>query len=64
VTGERPQDLSLTVAAPPEPSLLRAAIEARLRGRPWPGPEGAVGDAVAAAIERAQAEREGERWPT
>jgi hypothetical protein len=64
VTGERALELSVTVAAPPEPSLLRAAIEARLRGRPWLGPEAAVANAVATAVERTRGEREGERWPT
>jgi hypothetical protein len=60
----REPDVSVTVAAPPEPSLLRAAIEARLRGRPWPGPEGQVAEAVAAAVERARAQQEGPQWPT
>ncbi|MFG2053033.1 hypothetical protein ACGFI9_03295 [Micromonospora sp. NPDC048930] len=41
-------DIQMTVDAPPEPGLLRAAIEAALAGRPWPdGPEAAVARAVA-----------------
>lgn len=33
----------------PRPHLLRAAIEARLAGRPWTGPEAKVADAVVKA---------------
>lgn len=36
----------------PDPALLRAAIEARLAGRRWAGPERAVAEAVARALER------------
>ncbi|MGW5671969.1 hypothetical protein [Micromonospora sp. NPDC003776] len=41
-------DIHVTVDAPPEPGLLRAAIEAALAVRAWPdGPEAAVARAVA-----------------
>lgn len=41
-------DIQVQVDAPPEPGLLRAAIEAALAGRAWPdGPEAAVARAVA-----------------
>ncbi|MEU8262936.1 hypothetical protein AB0C02_20190 [Micromonospora sp. NPDC048999] len=40
-------DIQVNVDAPPEPGLLRAAIEATLVGRAWPdGPEAAVARAV------------------
>jgi len=46
--------LRVTVGGRPEPGLLRAAITARLEGRPWPaGPEGEVADAVAKAVAEA-----------
>jgi hypothetical protein len=45
-----PRDLEVRVPAAPDPALLRAAITAKLSGRPWPpGPEAAVADAVARA---------------
>jgi hypothetical protein len=52
-----PLRLTVTVPARPEPTLLQSAIAARLAGRPWPGPEGAVGDAVADAVKAAHEER-------
>ncbi len=43
--------LRVEVGSRPVPALLRPAIEARLAGRPAPaGPEGAVAEAVAAAV--------------
>jgi hypothetical protein len=43
--------LVVQVDAAPRPHLLRAAVEAGLRGAPWPpGPERAVADAVAGAV--------------
>jgi len=42
--------LRVHVGAAPLPALLRPAIERRLSGRPAPGPEGAVAEAVAAAV--------------
>jgi hypothetical protein len=38
----------------PEPTLIRAAIVASLEGRPWAGPERAIGEAVAEAAGRAR----------
>jgi hypothetical protein len=47
-----PGPLRVEVEAAPSPGLLRAAIEARLAGRPWAsGPEAAVADEVARAVE-------------
>jgi hypothetical protein len=44
-------NLVVRVDAAPRPHLLRAAVEAGLRGAPWPpGPERAVADAVADAV--------------
>jgi hypothetical protein len=62
VSRERPLELQVKVAGPPEPSLLRVAIEARLKGRPWHGPETPVADAVAAAVEQAREPREPVTW--
>lgn len=60
MNGDR---LRIEVGSSPDPFLLRAAIEARLAGRPWAGPEGAVGDQVKAAVEAATATPEGaEQW--
>jgi hypothetical protein len=43
--------LDVHVAAVPRPGLIRARIEAALAGRPaGPGPEQAIGHAVAAAV--------------
>lgn len=42
--------LRVSVDRAPEPSLLRAAIAARLGGRPVTGPEGTVASAVASAV--------------
>jgi hypothetical protein len=55
--------LHVEVAAPPEPGLLRPAIEAALTGRPFPGgPEAQVASAVAAYVEgRAAGSTEGSR---
>ena len=51
----RPGSLRVEVAAPPNPFLLRGAIEGHLAGRPVrPGPELAVAEAVRAEIERAR----------
>lgn len=48
--------LRVEVDAAPEPGLVRPAIEARLRGAPWPaGPEAVVAQAVADAVARAVA---------
>jgi hypothetical protein len=44
--------LRVEVPQAPRPHLLRAAIEARLAGRPWTGPEARVADAVAKAAQR------------
>jgi hypothetical protein len=39
--------VEVRVTAPPDPHLLRAAIAARMAGRPWPaGPEAQVAEAV------------------
>lgn len=44
--------VEVRVAAAPDPFTLRAAIAARLAGRPWlPGAEATVADAVARAVE-------------
>jgi len=48
--GANGKHLRLEVAGTPDPFLLRAAIAARVEGRPWPvGPERTIADAVAAA---------------
>jgi hypothetical protein len=44
--------LRVEVPQPPRPHLLRAAIEARLAGRPWTGPEAKVAEAVAQATKK------------
>jgi hypothetical protein len=44
--------IRVEVPQAPRPHLLRAAIEARLAGRPWTGPEAKVADAVARATEK------------
>lgn len=41
--------IRVQVPQAPRPHLLRAAIEARLAGRPWTGPEAKVAEAVAQA---------------
>jgi hypothetical protein len=47
----RPARLRVEVGSRPVPALLRPAIAARLAGLPAPpGPEGAVAEAVAAAV--------------
>jgi hypothetical protein len=61
MSGE-PVRLRVHVTAPPEPALLRAAIEARLRGRAWTGPEREVGDAVARHLAAAPHAQEDPRW--
>ena len=44
-------DVRVVVDRPPDPGLLRPALEAALAGRPWPaGPEAAVAGAVAARV--------------
>jgi hypothetical protein len=51
--------LRVEVATAPDAGLVRPAIEARLRGAPWPaGPEAVVAQAVADAV-AAQVAREG-----
>jgi hypothetical protein len=46
-----PLHLRVEVQAAPEPALLRAAIAARIAGRPFPpGPDDAVARAVAEAV--------------
>ena len=44
--------LRVEVPQAPRPHLLRAAIEARLAGRPWTGPEAKVADEVAKVAQR------------
>ncbi len=44
-------NLKVDVPATPRAELLRAAIEARLAGRPWTGPEARVADAVVEAVQ-------------
>ena len=44
--------IRVEVPQPPRPHLLRAAIEARLAGRPWAGPEAKVAEAVAQATKK------------
>jgi hypothetical protein len=46
--------IRVEVPRAPRPQLLRAAIEARLAGRPWTGPEAKVADAVAKAAKEAK----------
>lgn len=46
--------LHVEVPQAPRPHLLRAAIEARLAGRPWTGPEVKVADAVVKAAQQAE----------
>lgn len=54
MTGRHAPDLRVEVASPPEPGLLRPAIEAALAGRGFaPGPESDVARAVADAVRRA-----------
>jgi hypothetical protein len=44
--------IDVHVDAPPHPGLIRSRIEAALTGRATePGPERAIGNAVAAAVE-------------
>lgn len=52
-----PRSLRVQVPSAPRPELLRAAIEARVAGRPWSGPEAKVADAVAKAAREAARER-------
>lgn len=50
---DRPLRLSLCTSAAPDAHLLRAAIQARLDGRPFPaGAEAEVAEPVAAAVAR------------
>lgn len=57
-----PLRLRVEVETAPEPGLVRPAIEARLRGAPWPaGPEAIVAQAVADAVAVAAAEPEEDR---
>jgi hypothetical protein len=51
MTDTRIPTVEVRVATAPDPHLLRAAVEARLDGRPWSGPEAAVADAVRRAVE-------------
>jgi hypothetical protein len=47
--------VEVRVTAPPDPHLLRAAIAARMEGKPWPaGPEAQVADAVHEAAQRSR----------
>ena len=63
MNGEHaPRRLEVQVPGRPEPTVLRAAIEARLAGAPWAGPERAVGDAVAAAVAAAQPREARAQW--
>jgi hypothetical protein len=61
---QRPQRLRVEVPAVPEPSLLRAAIAARVAGRAFPSrAEDAVAVRVAAAVREQLASRgEGPPW--
>ena len=55
---DRPLRLSLRASAVPNPHLLRAAIQARLDGRPFPaGPEAEIAESVAGAVHARLAER-------
>jgi hypothetical protein len=57
----QPLRLRVEVAALPDPHLLRAAIAARLAGRPWAGPEAPVAELV---VEAVTASRVDDRSPT
>jgi hypothetical protein len=48
------EPLKITADATPDPALLRAAIEARLNGRPFPTP---VEDAIAKQVHDAVEDR-------
>ena len=62
--NRRPLRLRVETPGVPEPSLLRAAITARLAGRAFPSPaEDEVAVRVAAAVrEQLDARAEGQRW--
>lgn len=55
-----PLHLRVEVDHAPDPFLLRAAIAARLAGRPWSGPEAAVADRVVSALALMETETETE----
>jgi hypothetical protein len=62
--------LRIEVPNPPNPALLRAAVAARLNGRPWHGPEAPVAEAIAVAVVRLRVrdlsskdDRGGTAWP-
>jgi hypothetical protein len=61
---DRPLRLRVHAAALPEPSLLRAAIAARVAGRTFPSPvEDAIAARVAAAVREQLSERQaGGQW--
>ena len=54
--------LRIDVDRAPDPFLLRAAVEARLAGRPWAGPERVVADRVVAAVTETATETEAGGW--
>jgi hypothetical protein len=56
--------LHVDAPAVPNPHALRAAIEARLAGGAWSGPEAVVGDRVREAVGAAAARRAEGRRPT
>ena len=63
--SRRPVRLRVEVPAVPEPSLLRAAIAARVAGRAFPSrAEDEVGARVAATVDELLADRseEGSAW--
>jgi hypothetical protein len=46
------EPLKITADAQPDPVLLRAAIEARLNGRPWPtSTEARIAEQITEAVE-------------
>jgi len=60
---EPPIRLRVEVGSAPSPYLLRTAIERRLAGRPFGvGPEDAVAEAVARAVQPRLEEREERPW--
>ena len=52
MTEVRIPKVEVRAGTAPDPHLIRAAVEARLAGRPWAGPEAAVADAIRQAVDR------------